>query len=199
MTKNSAPTRLSLCSEQPLAVNLINTRTKFRGNVIDQLSDIRSAQIWLDAAGSQLGRIDCAWGVDARRLLLLRNTRRAITHLADVYTARAAPTEETVHCLGYLNQQRTPARFHLAAGKITISANSSLFESFRQAIIDSAATVLSAPPRLGLRRCANTECLHYFVPYVERRLWCTGACGNRVRVARHWPARHAQPRRTPAS
>ncbi|TCN45512.1 putative RNA-binding Zn ribbon-like protein [Rhodococcus sp. SMB37] len=199
MAKNSAPAHLSLCSEQPLAVNLINTRTNFRGNVIDQLSDIRSTQMWLEAAGTQLGRADCVWGVDARRLLLLRNTRHAIAHLADVYTAGTAATEETVHCLGYLNQQRTPARFHLAAGKITVSANSSLFESFRQAVIDSAAVALSAPPRLGLRRCANTECLHYFVPYVERRLWCTDACGNRVRVARHWPVRHAQPRRTRAT
>ena len=41
---------------------------------IDQLSDIQSARRWLEVTGAQLGRADCAWGVDTRRLLLLRNT-----------------------------------------------------------------------------------------------------------------------------
>jgi predicted RNA-binding Zn ribbon-like protein len=42
-----------------------------------------------------------------------------------------------------------------------------------------------------LRRCANPDCTMVFLATNRRRQWCTAdACGNRIRVARHYRRTH---------
>lgn len=173
-------------AEQPVAVNLINTRTNFRGALVDQLSDLDAAKDWLWALATHCRQPHCSWVVDKRRLLLLRATRFAITHLASVQTGHASPSDETRSAVAYLNRNRLAARFLVSdTGVSTAFGAGDAFEAFRQSVIDSAAATLAAPPQLALRHCAHAECLHYFVPYVTRQKWCSSACGNRARVARY--------------
>ena len=55
----------------------------------------------------------------------------------------------------------------------------------------SAIELVAGTDRTRLRRCGS--CGRYFISTRPDRLWCSNACGNRMRVARH----HAR-RRTPA-
>jgi predicted RNA-binding Zn ribbon-like protein len=54
----------------------------------------------------------------------------------------------------------------------------------------SAIELLGASERSPLRRCG--ACGHYFVSTRSDRRWCSDACGNRTRVARHHARRRAR-------
>ena len=54
----------------------------------------------------------------------------------------------------------------------------------------SAIELLGASERSHLRRCG--ACGHYFVSTRSDRRWCSDACGNRTRVARHHARRRAR-------
>ena len=190
MAGHRVPTGPTLPSDQPLAISLINTRTRHRGLVFDHLSDPRGAQLWIRAAGCSLRQVDQTGATALQSLRALRRPRYSITHLAEVQTGQRRPSSETQICIAYLNQHRSPARFHLAGEQLTIGSGSTPFEEFRQACIDSATAVLAAPERLALRKCPSDQCLHYFVPYIEARVWCSPACGNRTRVARRSNSPH---------
>jgi predicted RNA-binding Zn ribbon-like protein len=45
--------------------------------------------------------------------------------------------------------------------------------------------------RVGLRACLAPGCVLYFVKQHRRREWCSAACGNRARVARHYERNRA--------
>ncbi|MEU1601426.1 CGNR zinc finger domain-containing protein [Streptomyces sp. NPDC005708] len=45
-----------------------------------------------------------------------------------------------------------------------------------------------------MRPCLAPNCLLFFVKNHARREWCSPACGNRVRVARHYRRHHPAPR-----
>ena len=57
--------------------------------------------------------------------------------------------------------------------------------------------LLTGPTRTDLRACGAAGCVLVFVKQHPRRQWCSNACGNRTRQARHY-RRHAQ-RRQPLS
>ena len=51
-----------------------------------------------------------------------------------------------------------------------------------------AAALLTRPSALGA--CEAPGCVRYFVRDPARRGWCSAACGNRARVARHYRRHH---------
>lgn len=51
-----------------------------------------------------------------------------------------------------------------------------------------AVDLMTRPSVLGA--CAAPGCVRYFVRGHPRRGWCSAACGNRARVARHYRRRH---------
>jgi predicted RNA-binding Zn ribbon-like protein len=53
------------------------------------------------------------------------------------------------------------------------------------AVARSAIDLLSGPDRARLRVCDAHGCDRLFLATTPRRRWCSAACGNRVRVARH--------------
>lgn len=52
----------------------------------------------------------------------------------------------------------------------------------------AAVDLLTRPTALGA--CEAPGCVRYFVRDNPRRGWCSGACGNRARVARHYRRHH---------
>lgn len=52
-------------------------------------------------------------------------------------------------------------------------------------IASSAIDLLGGSNRERLRICAARRCGRVFVASRSRRVWCSAACGNRTRVARH--------------
>ena len=53
------------------------------------------------------------------------------------------------------------------------------------AVARSAIELLSGPDRQRLRICGAHGCERLFLATSSRQQWCSPACGNRVRVARH--------------
>jgi predicted RNA-binding Zn ribbon-like protein len=61
--------------------------------------------------------------------------------------------------------------------------------AFRAALADlahEAIDLLTAPDAIKLRACHAPGCVLYFVKSHPRREWCSEACGNRARAARHY-------------
>lgn len=58
--------------------------------------------------------------------------------------------------------------------------------------------ILGGPDRARLRRCPAPRCGRPFLAARPRQVWCSTACGNRVRVARHAERRRSGPSDTSA-
>lgn len=50
----------------------------------------------------------------------------------------------------------------------------------------AAVEFLAGPDRVLLRTCGAPRCVLYFVKEHPRQEWCSPACGNRARAARHY-------------
>jgi predicted RNA-binding Zn ribbon-like protein len=57
-------------------------------------------------------------------------------------------------------------------------------------LAEQAIELFSGPRREQLRACQGPGCVLYFVRDHPRREWCSAACGNRARVARHYRRHH---------
>jgi predicted RNA-binding Zn ribbon-like protein len=76
------------------------------------------------------------------------------------------------------------------AGDGTVSTDRSLTgEGLIAALATSAVHLFSSPDAAALRACPAPGCVLYFIKDHPRREWCSAACGNRARAARHY-ARH---------
>jgi len=64
--------------------------------------------------------------------------------------------------------------------------NSAPLPSARAQIARDAIALLGGPLREDVRACHAPGCVQYFVKDHPRREWCSAACGNRARVARHY-------------
>ncbi|WP_235558422.1 ABATE domain-containing protein [Sphaerimonospora mesophila] len=59
-------------------------------------------------------------------------------------------------------------------------------ERIRAVLAASAVELLAGPYREKLRTCPAPRCVLYFVKEHPRQEWCSVACGNRARAARHY-------------
>ena len=53
-------------------------------------------------------------------------------------------------------------------------------------VAEQAAELLGGQDAARLRACYAPGCVLYFIKTHPRREWCSVACGNRVRAARHY-------------
>jgi predicted RNA-binding Zn ribbon-like protein len=72
----------------------------------------------------------------------------------------------------------TPARLTRTGGQAATATVS--------AIAEEAIGLFSQDERLRLRACLAPGCVLYFLKDHPRREWCSPACGNRARGARHY-------------
>ena len=54
------------------------------------------------------------------------------------------------------------------------------------ALAADAIELLTGPERENLRACGAPGCVLIFLKDHPRRTWCSAACGNRARQARHY-------------
>ncbi|GGT09898.1 CGNR zinc finger domain-containing protein [Nonomuraea spiralis] len=89
-------------------------------------------------------------------------------------TALAAPTAPQLTWTG------EPALTTVPAVKASTSAR------LRGRLATAAVVFLAGPGRTLLRTCGAPRCVLYFVKEHPRQEWCSPACGNRARAARHY-------------
>ena len=122
-----------------------------------------------------------------RDFLTLRDAIRSLLHA----TAEREPLPATDTAIVNRASSQAP-RWPVLAG--TAASGYSMVEmatadplpSARAQIARDAIALLGGPLHADVRACHAPGCVQYFVKDHPRREWCSAACGNRARVARHY-------------
>jgi predicted RNA-binding Zn ribbon-like protein len=178
--------------EEPAPVRLMSTIWADADGLHDDLREADDVDAWLDAVG--LDRYGTRTIAD--ELVSARALRDAVRFLAAQVTgddrraakAPVADVDAAVRCVN-------AAAAHLPAPRLEMAG-----EVFREGVaIDGSAVaaglarvagesiaLLGGNDAVRLRACHAPGCVLYFVKAHPRREWCSVACGNRVRAARHY-------------
>lgn len=211
MTTAVEPTKAPLLGE-PLPVELMNTIWADRGGIHDALSTDAEALAWLRAVGPRLEEhapgvtkwLDSHRPTDlddaATELRRLRDALRRLTAetTQDPRTAAASAISDRDQALEVLNQVAAASPSWLAVDWPIGHAPESRLH-FPQPAGSAIASMLAAEfiamlasgNQPELRACLAPGCVLYFAKDHNRREWCSSACGNRARAARHYRRRKA--------
>jgi predicted RNA-binding Zn ribbon-like protein len=178
---------------EPLPVRLMNTVWADRSGVYDALTTTGDLRAWLAATHPGLDQPDPGPG-DLDRFRALRDALRRLAALVtgDTRIAAASATAGVVQAVAEVNRAAAQAPpwpelvyhggdLHAAAGGGATPARRAL-----SSIASQAVGLLTGLDGITLRACYAPGCVLYFVRDHPRREWCSAACGNRVRAARHY-------------
>jgi predicted RNA-binding Zn ribbon-like protein len=197
---------------EPVAVELMNTIWADREGVHDALDGPAEASAWLRAIRHAAESVITA---DASAPLptlgddlidRLRTLRDALRRLAaeatsDPRSAANSPIADIATAVDELNNAAAAApswsRLHwprrVKAPARTLHAAATADEALLSQIAENGIALFSEN-RSQLRACLGPGCILYFVKHHPRREWCSAACGNRARVARHYRRHHGDPK-----
>jgi predicted RNA-binding Zn ribbon-like protein len=166
----------------PIAVDLANTLIPSGARSVDILADEARLGAWLDKQRHRLPVAEAARG----RLSQLRELRTVVRDL--LYAAaedRPLPRE----AIAVLNEASAAAPYFPTLQRAGVGqlheVNDNPFAVFRASIARSAIQLVSTDERERLSVCRAPSCGMLFIRDRPRQTWCTTACGNRARVARH--------------
>ena len=175
------------------ALALVNTEIEPRGRAVDLLPDGRTLSDWLRARGLKAGRSALIANEDLSRVRELRTAIRA------AFTARAAGRRPPRTAIAAIN---SAAALVTSTPRLRWSEDRPEFQKVWDqgspagdvALAEIAADAIDVI--LGdrgdrLRLCEAHGCNRMFIQDHRRRRWCSRACGDRVRVARHYRKRTA--------
>jgi predicted RNA-binding Zn ribbon-like protein len=198
-------TRAPLLGE-PLPVELMNTVWADRAGGHDALASPEAAGAWLAAvaARTQLAvAAALAGGVDlgpvAPRLRSLRDALRCLAAEVtdDPRPAGASTMTGPAVAVAEINRAAAAAPRSLVLDwrpgiEPTYSPRSagSVLDGFLAEIAEAGIELFAGERRRDLRTCLAPGCVLYFLDKHRRREWCSNACGNRARVARHYDRHH---------
>lgn len=198
---------------EPLPVELMNTVEVDRSGPRDMLGDDAAVSAWLRAIGERSrpgldGALVPAKLNDAavRRIApRLRELRDALRRLAAEATADPRPVatstfrtrQDAVDALNALASTWPELSWPVGGAPTKVfQADGTPAQLAVAAIAHEAVELFASARRDQLRACLAPGCLRYFFKEHPRREWCSDACGNRVRVARHYQRRHPGGHRT---
>jgi predicted RNA-binding Zn ribbon-like protein len=177
--------------DEPIAVELHNTVYASAAGPRDGLADPASAQAFLAAIAPRLPA-DLPAGAEpaATALVALREAVRAALGAA----LDGAPPPAAA--LAVINGAAAAAPSFVQAGPgdgeragpqaVTAYHDASRAQVILAAFAADAITLLTGPQRVELRACGAPRCVLMFLSDHPRRQWCSNACGNRARQARHY-------------
>ena len=190
-----------LLPDEPVPVRLMNTIWADRHGVHDALTTTENLREWLAAVAP-----DAELAPDSTDLSRFRTLRDALRRLAalatdDTRPAAASATTDMDKAIADVNQA---ARQALTWPQLAYEDGELLADEVGKAtpglralssIAKDSIELLTGDDRLRLRACYGPGCVLYFVKDHPRREWCSNACGNRARAARHYH-RHRKSRAT---
>ncbi len=171
--------------DEPLAVELHNTLYAAAGETIDGLAERESTRAWLEGLGDRLP--ESGAGLSRDELIALRGPVRSALH------AVVAGEDHDRAALDALNRAagrapRSPVA-SWRAGQAEPAINyhgASRADVIVAALAADAIELITGPRRGDLRACGAPGCVLMFLKDHPRRAWCSNACGNRARQARHY-------------
>jgi predicted RNA-binding Zn ribbon-like protein len=174
--------------DEPLSIELHNTRYADAGALVDGLGDATLSGAWLAGIAARLPVGGS--GADPSRdgLMALREPIREALH--EVLEGRN-PACETLEAINVFSR-RSPgahvARWQRGAGPVLALdfGRATRSDVVLGALAADAVDLLTGPARDEIRACGAPGCILAFLRSHPRRAWCSGACGNRARQARHY-------------
>ncbi len=174
--------------DQPLPIELHNTLYASGGRPVDGIADGAGLSAWLDAVAGDLPVP--AQAVDGSSLKAMHALRGAIREVVDAALRGATPPPRARRALNDA-AAACPRSTQLAADgtrRVRYHAEDPTTVVLA-AIAHETIALVSGPHARDLRTCGAPGCVLVFLKDHPRRAWCSPACGNRARQARHY-ARH---------
>lgn len=176
--------------DEPLAIELHNTRYATAAGAIDAFEDAGQTRAWLEAVGPRLPvGADSAGSLPAvSGLVELRGAVRSLLRA----TLDGASLDPTDLALINATAGRAPRSLRAEVSESGAAVRSVDYHGASRADITCAAfardaiELITGPERLNLRACGAPGCVLMFLKDHPRREWCSSACGNRARQARHY-------------
>lgn len=184
--------------DEPLTIELHNTLYASGGTVVDGLATEASARAWLDALADRLPSEGQGRLPTRAALLQLRDPVREALHAAVEGDAPSRLSLEIINRMSANAPRSAIARWRPGTPPVAdvdlhgASRADAVLAAFAADTID----LLTGPRREALRACGASGCMLLFLKNHPRREWCSAACGNRARQARHYARtrdRHPKP------
>jgi predicted RNA-binding Zn ribbon-like protein len=178
--------------DEPLPVRLMSTIWAGQDGIHDDLSTTAALDEWLDAVGMDRAGTH-ATGHELAKARALRDAVRRLAGYVtqDTRPAAVSATTDVATALDLVNSTAAelPApRLAVRDGRLELGAHrgpSPVTTRLAQ-VAEQAVQLLSGAEAVRLRACYAPGCVLYFMKTHPRREWCSVACGNRVRAARHY-------------
>jgi predicted RNA-binding Zn ribbon-like protein len=198
------PAGLVESGHEPLSIRFVNTRYAVRGQIRDSIGTPELLLSWLIGHADEVGlerEIGSSGGpppvtpADVRAFVELRDAIRELISVlvdGDRATPDAAPdvdpADDRVGLLNRLSAQapRWPSLVEAGGRLRVVERGGSGLAGAIGALARDAIVVLGGGLRDDLRGCQAPGCVQFFVKDHPRREWCSPACGNRARAARHY-------------
>jgi predicted RNA-binding Zn ribbon-like protein len=173
-------------------VRLMSTIWADADGAHDDLRTTADVDEWLDAVGVDRA---CAHATEGE-LTITRALRDAVRRLAahvtrDGRPGAASAVTDVAAAVSQVNSiaAELPApRLALCDGRLErgVHGGPSPVTTGLAQVAEQAVGLLGGEEAALLRACYAPGCVLYFVKTHPRREWCSVACGNRVRAARHY-------------
>ena len=174
-----------------LPIELANATYAVRGRLVDGLQTIEHVAAWFrDNRNRFAAPFDDKdlLRVTAQDLAATRALRDAIRTLAGIAACGGDVPQEAVQTIN--EQVRAAPRWReLSWGEgpqVLACTSVDLLGTARAEIAQQAVDLFGGPDVEQVRACHAPGCVLYFLKDHPRREWCSAACGNRARAARHY-------------
>lgn len=177
-----------LVRDEPLAIELHNTLYVSGGKVVDGLATEASARAWLHALADRLPSEGNGRRPTRAELIRLRDPVREALHAAVHGDAPSRSSLEIINRISAGAPRSPVARWRPGAPPVAqVDVHgASHAEAVLAAFAADTIGLLTGPRRKALRACGASGCVLLFLKDHPRREWCSAACGNRARQARHY-------------
>ncbi len=186
---------------EPLPILLANTISIDRsGDVRDAFDNLTGIQSWVATAGAasalyppQSGG-DVATAASAGRLIRLRDAvrRMAAEQTRDPRPVGQSPVGDVEAARRIVNKSSAlsvvwPQLEYQASSSSSIDvwSRGSFTDALTTLIARRTIELITSVQWDQLQPCLAPSCAYFFLRDATRRQWCSAACGNRARVARH--------------
>ena len=176
---------------EPRPVLLMNTVRADRGGVHDALTTPAELARWLAAAGVTPAEPSVT-DADLHAAVILRDALRRLAALLtdDPRPAARSALADVDAAVTAVNRAAAPApraALQVSDGGLGLRLPPAPADAGAAlAVVAAEAVELLTGPGTVLNACHAPGCVLYFVKDHPRREWCSTACGNRARAARHY-------------
>lgn len=175
----------------PPAVDLANTVMVTTAGERDLLASEEQLEDWIGAERGRIPGVEAASG----RLAEVRDLRETVRELLHARARGKRPPERSRLKINAISASM-PVRTALTAdGRAVEEPDAADRYALFEATVARSAIEFADRRESPLRVCEAPSCGMLFLQEHPRQVWCSQACGNRARVARH-AARHGHRQRS---